>query len=85
MIYFFAVFVWLVCGFVASGLFFAFFQRKFPALRADQFELDKRESVIVILFGISSLIYYIPKSNRKHGWLNPFGKKAKIEAGLIDG
>ena len=74
---------WFLCGFVASGFIFAYFQREFTFIRKDKFEIDQNNAIVCLLFGaIALLISYT--GYRSHGWLNPWGKKAKIEAGILN-
>ena len=75
---------WLACGFIAAGYYFAYFQRKYPDIREFVFNQDQRSAWVTVFCGVGSILDLITRSRfRSHGWLNPWGKKAKQEAGLI--
>jgi hypothetical protein len=74
---------WLGCGFIGAGFWFAYLQRKYQVLRSDDFYSDREAAILGVFFGpfvtICSLLMY-----SAYGWLWPWGKKAKIEAGIIE-
>ena len=76
------VLIWLLCGFIASGFTFAYFQRKYAIVRQSQFVSDQMFSLVCYVFGpVALFVDYFGYSS--YGWLNPWGKKAKIEAGVV--
>ena len=76
--------VWFGSGFIAAGYSFAYFQRTYGSLRKRYFNFDQKNSVADIPLGIGAFIALIfTPRYRSKGWLNPWGKKAKQEAGLI--
>lgn len=76
--------VWFGCGLIAAGFSFAHFQRSYQTLRKRDFYHDQKNSVADIPLGIGALVgLMFSPQYRSKGWLNPWGKKAKQEAGLI--
>lgn len=63
---------WVVCGFVASGIAFAHFQRKFPGLRDDEFEADSFFSSFIGMCGPIGLVASLAYSRLEFGWKLPF-------------
>ena len=79
----FIVLLWFACGFVAAGYTFAYFQRKYPVNRREHFEHDKKIATSDLLLGPVSFFEFFRVRHYGYGWLNPWGKKARKEAGLI--
>lgn len=76
--------VWFGSGFIAAGCTFAYFQRKYSMLRKSNFNSDQLHCIVGVLFGVGALVgTMLSPRYRSKGWLNPWGKKAKQEAGLI--
>jgi len=82
--------VHIVCGIIATGMLYASLQRGriyHPSDRRYRWmALDQTSSFLAIFGGILSIIVLLLLKHYKlyetHGWLWPFGKKAKLEAGL---
>lgn len=77
---------WLATGILSIGFDFAYFQRKYPSLRKQQFAWDQQSCLIAILggpFGIL-IVFFLPGNNpaKFYGWLWPWSEKARIEAGF---
>lgn len=74
-----------VCGLISCGYSFAFSQRAFPSLRKTSFERDKKFAQTDFLGGpIALVITLLCKDTlMAEGWLLPWSKKAKREAGLL--
>lgn len=79
----FLVLLWFACGFIAMGYTFAYFQRKYPITRKEQFNDDVKVSANDLLFGPISFFGFFKIKHYGYGWLNPFSKKARKEAGLL--
>ncbi|NTV44898.1 MAG: hypothetical protein HGA67_04415 [Candidatus Yonathbacteria bacterium] len=82
--------VHIVCGIIATGMLYASLQRgrhyRPSDCRYRWIVLDRTSSVLAIFGGILSLIVLLLLKHYKlyetHGWLWPFGKKARLEAEL---
>lgn len=74
---------WLLCGVIAAGHDFATFQRRYPNLRKHDFEKDKSGAVTALVFGPISLSVGFFMHGTVNGWLWPWSKKAKREAGIV--
>lgn len=75
---------WFTCGFIATCGGFAYFQREYSLLRRSMFHSDRRVAFLGLLCGPFGLIVFFGMFRGfMHGFLNPWGKKAKQEAGLI--
>lgn len=77
------VLLWFSFGILAAGYTFAYFQRKYQDKRKRDFFLDKKLVTTDLLMGPVSLLSFLSVRRYGYGWLNPWGKKAKKEAGLI--
>lgn len=75
--------VWLACGVIAAGVMFASWQRRYPMLRADEFNADRWFAIFCILTGPFALFAscIMPFPTFSCGWLWPWSAKARIEAG----
>lgn len=74
---------WIVCGIVACGLCFATEQRPYGSMvRTLFFNSDRISAEVALLLGPVGLLFAIPV-DKYHGWLWPWGAKAREEAGLI--
>jgi hypothetical protein len=69
----FMAFVWLVSGFLSSGVFYAHFQRKFPSIADDNRREDAAAGVFFgLVFGPIGLFLSLFLSGfLKHGWALP--------------
>jgi len=74
--------LWLACGAIAAGYYFAHFQRHFPELRRRHFFRERSGAVLDLISGPVSLITVLSIGWTKYGWLWPWSEKAKREAGL---
>jgi nitric oxide reductase large subunit len=86
MIELLSVVSWVLTGFLASGFFFATVQRGFEFLRKRDFQVDQIKAAFLILFGpisLFALVLVLLATSTFNGWLNPFGNKAKREAGIV--
>lgn len=70
---------WIGAGVAATGWAFAYFQRNWPALRAESFRRDRWEYTLVCIAG-GPLALGPSYGLRRHGWLWPWSKRAKQEA-----
>lgn len=77
----FAIF-WFVCMIYSFGETFAFFQRNFPCIRKEKFNQDIQTSWFFCLFGPINMLIMRILTYPTQGWLWPWSKKAKQEAGL---
>jgi len=75
---------WLACGVFGAGQYFAYFQRRFPTIRAGLFKSHKEHAVICIFFGPIGVSAAYMEDTYGYGWLWPWSAKARREAG-IDG
>lgn len=67
--------LWLACGFYASGVYYAYFQRQWPTIADEERPEDTGGAVIFVLLGpIGALISTFMSGFLKHGWLLP-GRK----------
>ncbi len=74
---------WFGCGFIAAGYHLASYVRGVPMLAKYGFKGYQQYFLCVTIpCGLASLfvnaIFY-----SGYGWLNPWGKKAKQEAGIV--
>lgn len=66
---------WVVCGYLAAGLSFAFFQKKYPSIAAEHRASDVRQCVLVFFVGPAGLIAALFTCGIKHGLLYPWTKE----------
>lgn len=69
----------MASGVVAAGCWFATLQRRLPRQRKLGFCGDRQAAIVFLIGGLASLAS-IPRAN---GWLWPWSRKAKIEAGIL--
>ena len=62
------ILIWFSCGFVASGFFYASFQKEFPLI-ANR-EDDTKFSLILVIGGCASLFVALTMAS-KYGWRFP--------------
>lgn len=76
-----AIAVWLAFGVAAIGWYFAYFQRKWPSLRKDDFYEDRGDALTFAIGGpITFIVHGLAYSS--FGWLWPWSAKAREEAGI---
>jgi hypothetical protein len=46
----------MVCGILAYGIMFAYWQREFPSLAEDHYILDRNRALGIVVFGIIGLV-----------------------------
>jgi len=74
------VLAWLLCGFLAMGKIYAYFQRKYPRLARKNRRGDRIMAVAWLLFGPCSLIVaMINGEGGKYGWLAPWRREEQDE------
>lgn len=59
---------WLACGVVTAGYWYAYFQREFPNIAAEQERVDWWSAMGSIAFGPIGFANLIWRDNRRHGW-----------------
>lgn len=59
---------WVVCGILAYGLNFAYFQKHYPTIAAESYEADKRDSIIISFAGPIGLIVVFCFDCGKYGF-----------------
>lgn len=81
--------VWAVCGVIAAGLSFAVSQRHFWENRRAWFVRDQKMATTMMMGGPCSLVAMLLILAQRpdlglvrHGWLWPWGARARREAGL---
>lgn len=72
-----AVCVWLICGLLACGWMFASLQRGYPDREA-HLDTDQDAAALMLIGGPFAL--GVPRDD---GWLWPWSRKAKVEAGVL--
>lgn len=73
--------IWLACGIISTGMSFAYFQRNYPTIRREEFNVDIERVWPDIIWGTIGLAATIMTFEYK-GWLWPWSKRARVEAGL---
>lgn len=63
-----ALLVWLICGIVAYGLTFAFFQKKWPTLAEETYWSDFRLALLVGIIGPFGIAMNVVMGNVRHGF-----------------
>ncbi len=71
----FCVAGWFACGYLACGLNFAFFQRKFPEFAEQEYERDKARARLLIPLGLAGLLVSLVCLSTQ-GWFR-YGLKFK--------
>ena len=61
------VFVWIVCGYIHYGWYFAYFQKEYPKIAKNDYEKDKRAAFITSFLGPIALLFDIACDFHKHG------------------
>lgn len=76
---------WLAVGALAAGYYFAHMQRYwrgFGVSGKHRFEDDKEGALVTLVAGPIALLELQKRGYTEHGWLWPWSKKARREAGL---
>lgn len=60
--------IWIVCGILAYGLTFAYFQREFPLSSDTGYCGDCGVALLMCLLGLIGLIIHLVLGNCKHGF-----------------
>ena len=61
--------IWLACGYIAAAANFAYFQRQWPVLAAKDLRCDRRESGLVMVTGLLSLLVSYVLGHYRHGFV----------------
>lgn len=67
--------IWFGCGYLAAGYVFAYFQREYEPIAADNLKNDTDIFVFAFVFGVVSLVALSTDDWRKHGRLYPWQVK----------
>jgi hypothetical protein len=66
------IILWILCGFGAAGIYYAYFQRRFPTLANEMRERDITRAYDWILYGPVGLVVSLCLSERlQYGWCWP--------------
>jgi Mn2+/Fe2+ NRAMP family transporter len=74
--------IWTCCGVASSGFYFANMQRKYQTFRKENYHEDKQAAFFTLILGIIGLLTDVLGGRLARGWLWPWGKKARLEAGI---
>ena len=78
------VVLWFSCGVWAAGKNFAYWQRGWPDTRKVRYAADRSRFILCTGFGVFSVIdiFFSSRIDHPYGWLWPWSKEAKSEAGF---
>lgn len=63
--------LWIICGVLGYGLYFAYAQRGFPELAEEELDEDRKEAAIIALLGLLGLgiaIGIVVSKDQYHGF-----------------
>ncbi len=60
--------LWIICGLLAYGFTFSFFQKEFPPIAIKDKKKDKSFALMIGLLGPIGLVVMIISKGYKHGW-----------------
>ena len=64
--------IWILCGIIGSGIYLAYFQKKWPSLAEENYNRNVSHSLILILFGPIALFVALGSYGTKYGIMFPF-------------
>lgn len=73
---------WIACGIWGAGLVFAYFQREYKLIRYRSFYDNQKDAILALMLGPIVLVVLYSLRFTTNGWLWPWSKKAKQEAGI---
>ena len=59
--------VWIICGILSYGLWFAYFQNEYMFIAKENYDNDKKLAFVLSFFGIVSLVILLCMGADKHG------------------
>ena len=59
---------WIVCGILAYGFTFAYFQRQYPILSDANRIYDRMFAILFLIGGLFGLVIVVIRRGYQHGW-----------------